>query len=162
MCRFLNLLDRIAVIATNTLLSIVTVVLFVQVFNRYVLNSTTPWSEVLARYSIVWMTLLGLGLVVRRQEDIRIDIIDIYVLKSRISRIILGLFIKLLEISFMIVLIVSAIRLLPVANRQNISGLGVPLSWVYFSFVVGPVLTLPFLVERAALLINDLVPKQIK
>ena len=145
MRRMLNLLERACVVATNTLLCVVTVVLFVQVFNRYVLNSTTPWSEVLARYSIVWMTLLGLGLVVRRQEDIRIDIIDALAK----FKIILGLFIKFLEITFMIVLIVSAIRLLPAASRQIIPGLGVPLSWVYLSFAVGPALTLPFLAERA-------------
>ena len=156
MRRILNLLERSCVIATNALLCVVTVVLFVQVFNRYVLNSTTPWSEVLARYSIVWMTLLGLGLVVRRQEDIRIDIID--GLQSQNLRIILGLFIKFLEITFMIVLIVSAIRLLPAASRQIIPGLGVPLSWVYISFAVGPALTLPFLAERALALINE--PRQ--
>ena len=45
----LNLLERACAVATNILLCVVTVVLFVQVFNRYVLNSTTPWSEVLAR-----------------------------------------------------------------------------------------------------------------
>ena len=104
------------------------------------------------------MTLLGLGLVVRRQEDSRIDIIDIYVLQSRNSRILLGLFIKFLEITFMIVLIVSAIRLLPAASKQIIPGLGVPLSWVYISFAVGPALTLPFLVERTLALINE--PRQ--
>ena len=101
-----------------------------------------------------WMTLLGLGLVVRRQEDIRIDIIDALAK----FKIILGLFIKFLEITFMIVLIVSAIRLLPAASRQIIPGLGVPLSWVYISFAVGPALTLPFLAERALALINE--PRQ--
>ena len=155
MRRLLGALDRAAVAVTNGLLVVVTVVLFVQVFTRYVLNATTPWSEVLARSAIVWMTLLGLGPVIRRIEEIRIDILDRYVLRRRVARTLFGLAIEALELTFLVVLIVSAARLLPAAGRQRIPGLGVPQTWVYVSFIVGPTLALPFLVERIVALVRD-------
>ena len=35
------------------------------VFFRYVLDSALPWPEELARFALVWLTMLGAGLVVR-------------------------------------------------------------------------------------------------
>ena len=35
------------------------------VFFRYVLNAALPWPEELARFAMVWLTMLGAGLVVR-------------------------------------------------------------------------------------------------
>lgn len=35
------------------------------VFFRYVVNSALPWPEELARFAMVWLTMLGAGLVVR-------------------------------------------------------------------------------------------------
>jgi TRAP-type C4-dicarboxylate transport system permease small subunit len=147
MRRVLSWLERIINGVSSLLLVLVTVVLAIQVFARYVLNSSTVWSEELARYSIVWLTLLTLGVVIRRAEDIRVDFIDHY-LTTRLLRVGLAVFLKLLEISFMVVLVVSAVRLLPAAHSQMITGLQVPLSYVVWSFVIGPALTLPFLIER--------------
>jgi TRAP-type transport system small permease protein len=148
MRRFLGALEKTILAVTAFLLVLVTVVLGIQVFTRYVLSSSTPWSEELARYSIVWLTLLSLGVVIRRLEDIRIDILEQYLLKSHVLAVLLGLFLKALEIAFMVVVMISAIRLLPAARSQLITGLQVPLSWVIWSFVIGPALTLPFLIER--------------
>lgn len=153
--KILNTLERLAVYVTCALLVLVTAVLSVQVFTRYVLSSSTPWSEELARYSIVWMTLLGLGVVARRQEDIRIDIIEVYLLKTRLSRRLMGLFVKIVEIIFVVVVMRSAFRVLPAAHKQMITGLKVPMSYVYAAFVVGPALTLPFLIERVVDLFSN-------
>lgn len=150
--KLLNALERLAVATNCALLLLVTIVLFIQVFTRYVLSSSTPWSEELARYSIVWLTLLGMGVVVRRKEDIRIDILEVYALKSRVPRVVIGLLVKALEILFMIVLLRSALRIIPAARVQTITGLRVPMSYVYWSFVVGPLLALPFLFERTVTL----------
>jgi TRAP-type C4-dicarboxylate transport system permease small subunit len=147
MRRVLSWIERIINGVSSFLLVLVTVVLSIQVFARYVLNSSTVWSEELARYSIVWLALLTLGVVIRRAEDIRVDFMD-HLLTTRPLRVGVGVFLKLLEIAFMVVLIVSAVRLIPAAHSQMITGLKVPLSYVVWSFVVGPALTLPFLIER--------------
>lgn len=156
MRRLLAAVERVILAVSSLLLILVTVVLGIQVFTRYVLSSSTPWSEELARYSIVWMTLLSLGVVIRRLEDIRIDILEQYLLKSHVLAAGLGVLLKLMEIAFMIIVMISAIRLLPAAQSQLITGLQVPLSYVIWSFVIGPALTLPFLIERTIDIISPL------
>jgi TRAP-type C4-dicarboxylate transport system permease small subunit len=58
------------------------VVIFVQVISRYIFNYTPPWSEELARTGNVWMTFLGIGMVSRVREHIRIDFVD-YLFKEK-------------------------------------------------------------------------------
>ena len=52
-----------------------TLVILVQVFFRYVLNNSFPWSEELARYLMVWMTFLTLPVVSRLGQHAALEII---------------------------------------------------------------------------------------
>ena len=54
---------------------IMTLSILVQVFCRYVLNDSLPWSEELARYLMVWMTFLTLPVVSRMKQHAALDII---------------------------------------------------------------------------------------
>ncbi|WP_191601809.1 TRAP transporter small permease [Marinomonas algicola] len=55
--------------------AIMTLVILVQVFFRYVLNNSFPWSEELARYLMVWMTFLTLPVVSRLGQHAALEII---------------------------------------------------------------------------------------
>ncbi|QNT06510.1 MULTISPECIES: TRAP transporter small permease [Marinomonas] len=55
--------------------AIMTTTILVQVFCRYVLNDSLPWSEELARYLMVWMTFLMLPVVSRTKQHAALDII---------------------------------------------------------------------------------------
>lgn len=48
-----------------------------QVFARYVLNHSLFWSEELARYLLVWLTMLGASVAYRRHLHPGIDIITV-------------------------------------------------------------------------------------
>lgn len=52
-----------------------TSIILIQVFCRYVLNDSLPWSEELARYLMVWMTFLALPVVSRAKQHAALDII---------------------------------------------------------------------------------------
>lgn len=52
-----------------------TAIILVQVFFRYVLNNSLPWSEELARYLMVWMTFLALPVVSRLQQHAALEIV---------------------------------------------------------------------------------------
>ncbi len=56
------------------ILSIVAIVFLVmaQVFMRYALRSPLRWSEEMARFSFVWMTFLGAGLLAERSQHMTI------------------------------------------------------------------------------------------
>ncbi|MCZ2721929.1 TRAP transporter small permease [Marinomonas sp. 15G1-11] len=55
--------------------AIMTFVILLQVFFRYVLNNSFPWSEELARYLMVWMTFLTLPVVSRLKQHAALEII---------------------------------------------------------------------------------------
>ena len=56
-----KILDTYETTAFVVLLSVMTVVVFFQVIFRYVLRSSIPWSEELARYCMVYLTFIGVG-----------------------------------------------------------------------------------------------------
>ncbi len=55
------------------LLGSLVVIMFIQVFFRYVLNNSLSWSEELAKYLFVWMTFLGAALCLRDKAHIGVD-----------------------------------------------------------------------------------------
>ena len=55
-------------------LSGMAVVVFLQVIFRYVLNLPLFWTEELARYCLVWSSLLGSAVAVKRGQHIAVDI----------------------------------------------------------------------------------------
>ena len=47
-----------------------------QVFNRFVLHLSAPWTEELCRYSFIWLALLGIANGIYRGTHLNVDLID--------------------------------------------------------------------------------------
>lgn len=72
-----KLVAAVESVLDKTLLLIFTVMVVAivwQVFARYVLLRPTVWSEELARYLMVWTTMLGSALVVRRGGHVAVTV----------------------------------------------------------------------------------------
>ncbi|MFM1988837.1 MAG: hypothetical protein RJA99_1794 [Pseudomonadota bacterium] len=54
-------------------LCVMSVVVFVSVVVRYLVDYSVPWSEEVARYLMVWLTFLGIGPVLRIGGHVAID-----------------------------------------------------------------------------------------
>lgn len=52
-------MDKILSIACAILLSFMTILVLIQVFSRYVLNSPVAFTEELVRYSLIWTGFIG-------------------------------------------------------------------------------------------------------
>jgi TRAP-type C4-dicarboxylate transport system permease small subunit len=70
--RIINVIEKI--VATICVVSMV-VVLFLQVFTRYVLRNPLYWSEELARIILIWSVFLGAVFSFRSGTHMRIDIL---------------------------------------------------------------------------------------
>lgn len=134
-------------------------VIGVQVFTRYILNSSTPWSEELSRYINVVSTLAVIGLVTRSEEHIRMDFFDNKLSKK--GKIVLGLFSLILEAVFITAILISIIKLLPIANRQMLPGLKIPMSIIFVVSGVGISAAILFCIEKIIYKISLLTTRSV-
>ena len=72
LCRRINAAMEYSLAGMGLLM---TAIVVVQVFCRYVLNHSLFWSEELARFLLVWLTFLGATVAYRRQVNPGIDIL---------------------------------------------------------------------------------------
>lgn len=62
---------------------------FMQVFTRYVLNSSWPWTEEMARYSFIWMNMVGAAAGFRKGTLVAVD--NILNIATGLTRLIMSL-----------------------------------------------------------------------
>lgn len=90
-------INRILEISLIALMSILVIDVLWQVFSRYVLSSPSSFTDELAGYLLIWVSLLGAAYVAGRQEHLAIDLLlqrskpkRQYILKIIIQAVILG------------------------------------------------------------------------
>ena len=72
--RISDIINRITEVILIVVLSAMAVVVFLQVIFRYVLNFPLFWTEEFARYCLVWSSLLGSAVAVKRGQHIAVTI----------------------------------------------------------------------------------------
>ena len=120
----------------------------IQVFSRYVLNRPTSWSEEIARYFFVWITMVGSAVVLRRRGHI-----DVSVLVDRLPnrlRLAVALLSDLAVLFFLGILCWAGIGITQVAHRQLSAATEVPMSFFYSALPVGAFFMILFLAVTMA------------
>jgi len=103
-----------------------------QVFYRYALNSSLFWSEELARYILIWMTFLGTSVAYFRGLHPGIDILTIRL--SPLLRRASALIIHLLSCLFFSVMIIYGTQFAYFVHRQVSPALALP-KWIVYSVI---------------------------
>lgn len=108
-----------------------------QVFSRYVLQSPSSFTDELARYLLIWVSLLGGAYIAGKNEHISID-----VLPDRLNpqnRFYLDILINVLIIFFTVTVLViggSYLMYLAFLFNQVTSSLSIGMGWIY---LIGPI-----------------------
>ncbi len=118
---------------------------------------SAPWTEETARYSFIWMVLVGCAAAVKHGNHVRVNILEIYTppkISAAIKWISFGIFLV-----FCGILLVGGIKVCQglAANPQRTAVLQVSTVWVYVSLPVGMTLTVFRLIQnmiRAAMVRN--------
>lgn len=118
-------------------MTLLSIVLIVQVFFRYVLGQSLVWSEELARYLFVWLVYMGIPYGSKMMRHIKIDAGLMFFPKPLRQYVVIAG-----DIFFMIVaIIVAALSAQLVANQYVIGlvspALGVPMWLLYAAPLVG-------------------------
>ncbi|ADC52296.1 C4-dicarboxylate transport system (permease small protein) (plasmid) [Alkalihalophilus pseudofirmus OF4] len=123
-------------------LSIVMVTLIgMQVFMRYIMSSSLPWSEELARYCFIWLVYIGISYGVKRQRHIKVDVV-LLLLKDK-AKVLLGIMANILFLGFAIFVVIYGYdlsqRLLQFG--QTATSVNIPMGFIYLATPVGMGLT---------------------
>lgn len=73
--RISDILNRWTKYLAGLLLAAMTILVFLQVLFRYVLNAPLDWSEELSTFTFVWMALLGASIGLKNNEHPRLDLL---------------------------------------------------------------------------------------
>jgi TRAP-type C4-dicarboxylate transport system permease small subunit len=117
----------------------ITAVTFAQVFTRYVTENPLIWTEEVARYLFVWITLIGAAAAVRMHAHYGLDILRFY---APPLRPVLGALTMLVVAAFLGLLLYTGIAETRQAALQISPALQVRMHWAYLALPVGAALAL--------------------
>ncbi len=120
------------------LVSVMTIVVFLQVVYRYVLTQPLHWSEEMARYLFVWLSILGAALGLQRRGHFGLDLFY-RMLPSRERRI-LEWIIYLLMGTVIFVILFQGIKLVQKTIPQESPAMAISMGWAYACLPVGATL----------------------
>ena len=127
-------------ILAGLLIGTLTVLVTFQVFARYVLNDTPPWSEELCRYLFVWVSFLGACVAMRRAAHLGVD--SLVVRLPAGVREVLRHAVTALVAVFVGLLVWQGAALVPAMAGQRSPSMGISLQWVFMAIPVAAVVML--------------------
>lgn len=124
-------------VLASTLLAAIVLLIFGNVFMRYVMNASLSWGEELTLWLFVWFVWLGVSYAFHTGDHVRITVLR-DILSDR-ARLIADIVIALLVLGFLITLTIECIKLimLPFVASQTSVVLGLPIPILYASAPVG-------------------------
>ncbi len=141
---FRNLLDRLILFISSFALMLLVVTVTWQVFSRYVLNDPSSWTGELARYTMVWLGLLGAGYLFGVKGHLAITLLDGY-LRGR-AHTALQLLINGISFAFVsLAMLKGGIALMGRTGQQLSPALQLPMSTVYSILPISAVIILIYL-----------------
>ena len=141
MKRLVGLLEGAQVWITFGFVTILAVSVSLQVFVRYVLQKPLfLWTEELARFVLVWMVFLGIGVGVKNDAHFAMDVLP-PMLGKRWGAL-LRIFNDLCMGLILILLVLAGLRFSYFGLFQNSPNMEILMAWVFASIPIGGILRL--------------------
>lgn len=124
-------------VLASALLAAIVLLIFSNVFMRYILNASLSWGEELTLWLFVWFVWLGVSYAFHTGDHVRITVLR-DVLSER-ARLFADVVIALLVLGFLVVLTIECIKLIrqPFVASQTSVVLGLPIPILYASAPIG-------------------------
>jgi TRAP-type transport system small permease protein len=135
---FQRMVDAVIRAMIIGLMFVMTVIVFAQIFFRYVFNVPLGWSEELARFAFVWVSFMGASALMRVREHINVTVfIDIMPARLRAACVLIANLCAIVCIYFFLV---GGIDLTRNEWGQLAPALQIPMGWVYLAIPVAAAL----------------------
>jgi TRAP-type C4-dicarboxylate transport system permease small subunit len=137
--RVLNKFDQVLAegetLALILIVSVMTLVVFLQVVFRYALGRPLVWSEEMARYLFVWLSILGAALGVQKGGHFGLDFFQ-RMMPER-GKHYLGILVHFLMGAVVLVILFQGITLVQMTRQQESPAMSISMAWAYASLPVG-------------------------
>lgn len=118
-----------------------------QVFERYVLHYTPPWSEELSVYLMIWFGIIGIAAGVRRDSHMALHFFADLMPKT-VQRVLE--FVKYaLVLGYTSVLLIEGLKMVELTMSQRSPAMGMPVGFVYLALPVSAAIMIIFTIELA-------------
>jgi TRAP-type C4-dicarboxylate transport system permease small subunit len=135
MQRVLVASDRGVELLVAAVFGVIVTIALLQVFHRFVLNSSLSWSEEAQIFGHIWIVFLGIPVAYRRGAHLFIETFcDMLPSGPRAA---FNLLVELTWAAFALSLMILGWMVVRVAHLQSSPGLEVPMSYPYAGMVVG-------------------------
>ncbi len=133
-------LDRFEKGAVTVLLGTMIIVIFLQVFFRFVVKGSLPWSEELARYVMVWAVFFGASMGAKTGAHIGVEAFVSF-FPSKLQRLMILISAVLTQIFCLLVFVLSMQVVLRIHEMEQVSpAMEIPMYIPYLAVPVGAVL----------------------
>lgn len=148
MAKIENAIVKILYSVCAFLMFVMVSVVTAQVVSRYVFGNPFTWTEELARYTFVWMSMLGMAVGVKYGSHIALDIL-VKKLQCTPRKVLVAVN-QLFILAFTVTLTYSGFKLVQLGTRQTSPSLGLPMEWVYIVIPVSGLLMMFFVLNETA------------
>lgn len=138
-----NIIVKCVLAIAGIFMAVLLTSVFMQVVFRYVLRRPLNWSEELARYTFVWISLLGAAAVIPKSLTQGIDLLVKQLPES--VQMVVGVITRLLMAVFCAILAFKGYELTGIVHMQTSAAMSLPMSYVYFAVPVSAVLMIVIL-----------------
>lgn len=128
-------LNRIAEGICLGLMVIMTGVTFAQVFFRFVIVHSLPWSEEFSRYCLVWASFLGASIALKRGLHIGVEAFVEKLPKSK--KRFIHRFTLIIVLLFLLVVIIKGFEMATFNLKQSSPAMRIPMGVPYLAVPVG-------------------------
>ncbi len=118
-------------------LTSIVLIVFLQIFFRYLLRAPLFWSEELAKFIFPWLIFSGAALASKADNHIRIDVVA-----DRLPpawRPVLDKVVRVLSFLFCALIVLYTVPLAQSQVNVTTTALGIPINWFSLSVVIGAI-----------------------
>ncbi len=144
-------INRIVELISVSLLLILSTLMVVAVFYRYVLNNSIYWSSEVSTILLVFISFLGSSVAYKYKAHIGVDILTDKL--SKRSKKILGFIINLSFCLFWLLVFVESFKLIPIFLIQTTATLEIPYAYI---FSIVPLTSLIWIIHTVSELIKTI------
>lgn len=134
----IDIMNKFVGIVVGSMLAVMSIIIVIQVFCRFVIDSPLTWSEEAARYLMIYTVFLGASLALRNHKMIAIEIV-IESVKPKVRKV-LRIVVMLVSLVFLFILLFKGIEMINIVSKQTSAGIGISMDIPYMAIPIGATL----------------------